>query len=118
MTLVRFLAKPIVVISFALGITSCTAPPPPLPTIATVQPGDSQLSCADVSSQMGQMDQIMAQKADTGVSALTFVPIVGEVATLSNINSHTAKLEDQATQKSQAMQRKQRLVQLYTDQKC
>ncbi len=94
------------------------AGPSPAQSIATAQPGDSGLSCQDLTAQMAQMDQIAAQRADTGVSAVNFIPVVGDIVSLASINTHANALQDQANLKNQAYQRKQYLLQLYTRKAC
>jgi hypothetical protein len=94
------------------------AGPGPAQSIATAQPGDSGLSCQDLTAQMAQMDQIAAQRADTGVSAVNFIPVVGDIVSLASINTHANALQDQANLKNQAYQRKQYLLQLYTRKAC
>ncbi len=86
--------------------------------IATAQPGDSNLSCPALTAEMAQMDQIAAEKVDTGVSAVSFIPVVGSLVSLASINSHANALQDQANLKNQAYQRKQYLLQLFAQKGC
>lgn len=94
------------------GLASTPAPAPDAAPIPTVQPGDSHLSCEAISEQMSAMDQIAAEKVDTGVTPVSIIPIIGDIATLADINAHAQRLQAQANRKNQAYQRKQYLVQL------
>ena len=107
-----------------------TAPAP----IATVQPGDAQLSCQQLTAQMGQMDTIVASASGGGTGALagaatsaatqsiTALSSVGQV--LGNAASeaaselNTSAAQQQQIEATQAQTRKAHLMDLYTQKKC
>ncbi len=107
-----------------------TAPAP----IATIQPGDDQLSCQQLTSQMAQMDGIVASASNGGSGALTnaattaasssvggtsaFGQVLGNVASqaASDLSSNAA--QEQQVEATQAQQRKTHLMGLYTQKKC
>jgi hypothetical protein len=102
--------------------------------IATVQPGDDQLTCAQLTTQMGQMDQIVAANSGSSTSALTNTAastassatggLSGIGQTLGSAasgvaNAFTSNAAQQAgAQVTQAQQRKEHLMSLYTQKKC
>lgn len=102
--------------------------------IATVQPGDSQLSCDQLAGQMAQMDQIIGNgsgstagaigsAASTGLSAAGGA-LSGVEQALGNVASNAANSlsanasQQQSTQVQMAQQRKAQLMSLYTQKKC
>ncbi|GEM_PF-3847652 len=109
--------------------------------IQTIQPGDGQLSCDELLSEMRRMDRIVYRSAsgpdntNTALSALSsgagvgfgFIPIpivgaalgamTGPVAALAG-NAGQQQKVDQQNRIAQAQQRKQQLVILYDNRKC
>lgn len=118
-----------------LALAGCAGMPGSAPApIATIQPGDDQLSCQQLTTQMGQMDQIIANTAgantaglgNTALSAASqsagalsgTQQILANLATdgASTLSANSA--QSQATQNMQASQRKNHLMALYTQKKC
>jgi hypothetical protein len=118
-----------------------SAPAAQAQTIQTIQPGDGQLTCDELLSEMRRMDRIAyaspaaADNSNTAVSALTsgagvgfgFIPIpivgtalgamTGPVAALAG-NAGQQKVAEQQNRIAQAQQRKQHLVMMYDNKKC
>jgi hypothetical protein len=100
-------------------------------SIDTIQAGDRQLSCPQLSDQINSLNKIIYQQ-DTGVGAvgagtagsmaLDFIPIVGPLigagVSLASTSSTTNSLQQSANQKSMAQERKQHLLNLYSKEKC
>lgn len=117
-----------------------TPPPAQKQALQTIQPGDNDLSCKDLLSQMEQMDQIVSYatggegasksltQALAGTAAsqgLGFVPIVGPVlGGLAGVVSAAVGTPGQQQQLQEqntivlAQQRKQHLLTLYDQKKC
>jgi hypothetical protein len=121
----------------ALALTGCAGsglPGGSPQVIATVQPGDDQLSCTQLAAEMSRMDQIIASgggssmtgltdAAATGASGMTgTLPQFGQ--TLANAASGITDAlasnaaQQQATEVQMAQQRKQQLMNRYTQKKC
>lgn len=115
--------------------TSSSAPQPDV--IHTIQPGDSDLTCKDLISQMEQMDNILSSSGEganqtvtktvAGIAAqqaIGFIPLVGPaLAGLTGVvTSVFGKGGQQQLQQQNTMilaqQRKQRLLTLYGEKKC
>jgi hypothetical protein len=117
-----------------------SSPAPQQQVIQTIQPGDSQLTCEDLMTQMGQMDQLAYGSPaggngtkNTAVTSLVgtaakqgikFIPVVGSfLGPLPGVllgtvgNADQQRLQQQNTI-VQAQQRKQHLITLYDDKKC
>ena len=107
-----------------------TAPAP----IATVQPGDDQLSCQQLTAQMGQMDTIVANASGGGTGTLANAATsaatqsasttsalgqaLGNVASEAVSALSTDAAQQQQIEATQAQQRKAHLMDLYTQKKC
>lgn len=118
----------------ALLLSACTnpmaAPPPP---IATVQQGDSQLSCDEITSQMADMDGAMAPPvtdaaytsagaSTAATTALSFIPVVGGFigagVGMASANNSASSMGAQFNHQQQARERKARLISLYDRKRC
>jgi hypothetical protein len=109
--------------------------------LQTIQPGDTQLTCEDLMTQMEQMDGIASYSVTGGESksytvtkavagtaasqAMGFIPVVGPVlAGVAGALSGTVGSSNSAQQMQQqntmalAQQRKQHLLKLYDEKKC
>jgi len=115
------------------------------PVIQTIQPGDSELTCKELMTQMDQMDQIAAYSATGGEGegtkktivtelmrtganvAFGLIPIPGVgsalgalTGALSGTVGNTGQQQQMQRQNTvvQAQQRKQHLLTLYDEKKC
>ncbi|HET9019405.1 MAG TPA: hypothetical protein VFN46_07465 [Acetobacteraceae bacterium] len=116
----------------ALAMGGCAAVGDPQP-IASVQPGDSALTCNQLAAQMAEMDRIMAggtagtaatvanAASDTASTAAGYLSNMGNVlgsgAQVAALVGSTAA-SGQQSQAQMAQQRKQVLMNRYTAKKC
>lgn len=136
------------IVAGLFGLGGCAAMPSshssePVPAaIQTVQLGDNNLTCEELSSQIADMDRLAAapsaggtgaaQQAATGVATqaatrvalstgAAAIPFVGGLisAGMSAANRpNVENLQAAANQRMQAMQRKQYLTQIFASKKC
>ena len=129
------------IFAFPIGLCGCgssmgTRPSGQAQMLDTIQPGDRQLNCQQLSDQINQVNKLMYQSdpngdmtnlAGTGAatmasSALSFIPVVGPYigsgASLVSSSSMTNSIQQSADQRSMAQERKQHLLNLYNNKKC
>jgi hypothetical protein len=112
------------------GLTACAnQPAESIQSIATVQPGDKQLTCKDITSQMAEMDRITNTPVDAGLNVgstaaqtvLGFVPVVGSLVgaglAVNEANNASSQAQQQMSRQVQAGERKSQLLVLY-NKKC
>ncbi|MFX9224377.1 hypothetical protein ABTO47_19500, partial [Acinetobacter baumannii] len=71
----------------ALLMAGCATTQPPPPPLATIQTGDSQLTCEELQSQIASMDSVINAPMNSGIgtslatsagtTALGLIPVVG-----------------------------------------